>query len=330
MKILLIQTAFIGDVILATPIIEAIKAKLPDAQVDVLVRKGNQTLFDGHPHVQNILIWDKGGRKYANLCQVLSQVRRIRYDWVINCQRFAASGFLTAFSKAKQTAGFRKNPFSLLFTHRIAHKIGNGLHETQRNLSLLKPLLGYVPDNNRPQLYPAPTDVEKAKNMTAGYHRYVCIAPTSVWFTKQWPMHKWIALIERLPAECAVFLLGAKGDAGLCEAIRIALPDRPIHNAAGQLSFLASAALIQGAVMTYVNDSAPLHLASAVDAPVTAVFCATVPAFGFGPSGNKGTIVETTESLACRPCGLHGRKACPKGHFACAEGIMVEQMLSIA
>jgi heptosyltransferase II len=326
MKILLIQTAFIGDVILATPIIEALKAQYPDARLDVLVRKGNQTLFDGHPQVQNILIWDKSGRKYANLRQVLRQVRRIRYDWVINCQRFAASGFLTAFSKAKQTVGFRKNPFSLLFTHRIKHQIGNGQHETQRNLSLLQPLLGHVPDNNRPQLYPAPADVEKARTLTAGYPHYVCVAPTSVWFTKQWPMHKWIALIEKLPADCGVFLLGAKGDAAWCETIRTALPDRPVHNAAGQLSFLASAALIQGAAMTYVNDSAPLHLASAVDAPVTAVFCATVPAFGFGPSGSRGTIIETSEALDCRPCGLHGRKACPKGHFACAEGILVEQL----
>ena len=88
------------------------------------------------------------------------------------------------------------------------------------------------------------------------------------------------------------------------------------------------AALMEGAAMNYVNDSAPLHIASAMNAPVTAVFCSTVPAFGFGPLRENGRVVETTEKLDCRPCGLHGHRACPKGHFRCALGIGVEQVVA--
>ena len=84
---------------------------------------------------------------------------------------------------------------------------------------------------------------------------------------------------------------------------------------------------MRGAVMNYVNDSAPMHLCSAVGAPVTAVFCSTVPAFGFGPLSPVSFVVETREALACRPCGLHGHAACPLGHFRCAYGIEVEQLL---
>ncbi len=83
---------------------------------------------------------------------------------------------------------------------------------------------------------------------------------------------------------------------------------------------------MRGAVMNYVNDSAPLHLASAMDAPVRAVFLSTVPEFGFGPWGSRGEVIETTEKLDCRPCGVHGFKACPKGHFKCAE-IAVERLV---
>ena len=80
---------------------------------------------------------------------------------------------------------------------------------------------------------------------------------------------------------------------------------------------------MQGATMNYVNDSGPLHIASAMNAPVTAVFCSTVPAFGFGPLRANGRVVETTENLTCRPCGLHGYKACPQGHFRCALDVEV-------
>jgi heptosyltransferase-2 len=97
---------------------------------------------------------------------------------------------------------------------------------------------------------------------------------------------------------------------------------------AGKLSFLESAALMKHAVMNYVNDSAPLHLASATDAPVTAVFCSTIPAFGFGPLSSNSRVIETIEDLECRPCGLHGYKVCPRGHFKCAN-IAAERIVPV-
>lgn len=155
--------------------------------------------------------------------------------------------------------------------------------------------------------------------------KYVCLAPTSVWFTKQWPEGKWIELISMLPQEMMVFLIGAPGDAEACS--RIAQKAGRGEVLAGKLSLLATAHLMEGAVMNYVNDSAPLHIASAMNAPVTAVFCSTVPAFGFGPLRENGRVVETAEYLDCRPCGLHGYKSCPKGHFKCAVGIDTASLL---
>jgi heptosyltransferase-2 len=101
-----------------------------------------------------------------------------------------------------------------------------------------------------------------------------------------------------------------------------------VKNLAGSLSLLQSAALMKGAVMNYVNDSAPMHLASATDAPVTVIYCSTIPAFGFGPLSPVSKIIEAEESLDCRPCGLHGFKNCPKGHFRCAETISVKRVIS--
>ncbi len=317
-KILIIQTAFIGDVILATPILEALHATYPDARLDMVVRKGNQALFNRHPFLKTVFVWDKVGSKYKNLLLLLIAIRRQKYDLVINCQRFAASGFLTGFSGAKSTVGFDKNPFAFLFKYKVKHAISNGLHECERNLKLIEHLnIQGIP---KPKLYPPPLDFQSEKP-------YVCIAPASVWFTKQWPEHKWVELIHLLPKETAIYLIGGPGDVELCDRILEKINRTNIYNVCGKFGLLESAAFMKGAKMNYVNDSAPMHICSAVDAPVTVIFCSTVLSFGFGPLSTDSTIIQTEENLPCRPCGLHGFKACPKGHFKCAEGILSVKVL---
>lgn len=322
MKFLIVQTAFIGDVVLATPLVEKLHRFYPEAEIDFLVRKGNEALLAGHPFVRKTWIWNKGKKKYRSLLAITAQLRRERYDWVINCQRFMASGLLTVFSGARHSVGFRKNPVSWLFSRRLPHLFGttaHPIHEAERNLSLITHLTD--PSFEPPRLYPSPRDVEKVEKLAPHSNRYVCIAPTSVWYTKQFPAHKWVELIGQIPAHCTVFLLGGPGDVSACADIAAAARHPDIQNLAGQLSFLESAALMRGAQLNYVNDSAPLHLASAVDAPVVAVFCSTLPAFGFTPLSSWHAVVQTAVPLSCRPCGLHGRSTCPQGHFDCAETI---------
>jgi heptosyltransferase-2 len=156
---------------------------------------------------------------------------------------------------------------------------------------------------------------------------YVCLAPTSVWFTKQYPESKWLELLAALPADLPMYLLGGPPDAASCALLAEAAARPGLVNLAGKLSLPASAALMRGAVLNYVNDSAPLHLCSAVDAPVCAIFCSTVPAFGFGPLSMFARIVQHAPGLACRPCGLHGHARCPLGHFRCALEIETPLLL---
>jgi heptosyltransferase-2 len=319
-KFLVIQTAFIGDVVLATALIEKLHAHYPDARIDFLVRKGNETLLTGHPFLHEVLIWDKREHKLRNLRQLTKRIRRTKYDTLINVQRFAATGLLTAFSKAKQTIGFDKNPLSFLFSKKVRHIVGNR-HEIERNQALIAAITDDQPA--KPRLYPSTGDEEKVKPYKA--KPYITVSPASVWFTKQYPKEKWTSFLQQLPQEYTVYLLGAPNDHPLCEQIKSSRPEAV--NLCGTLSFLQSAALMKDAVMNYVNDSAPMHFASAVNAPVTAVYCSTIPAFGFGPLSDKSYIVEIAQPLDCRPCGLHGYKACPRGHFNCAYKIEDTQLL---
>lgn len=327
-KILVIQTAFIGDVVLATGLLEKLHASFPSDSIDVLVRKGNEALFNSHPFVHEVLVWDKKGSKYKNLWRVIRRIRATKYDRVINVQRFAATGIVTILSKAKHTTGFDKNPLSFLFTDVVRHEIseeGKPLHEIERNHALIASITDDRP--MRPRLYPTEANRNAVAKWKTG--AYVCIAPASVWFTKQFPADQWVTFIRSLPEEIGVYLLGGPGDHTLCENIQRESLRENVTNLAGQLNFLESAALQQDAVMNYVNDSAPMHFASAVNAPVAAVYCSTVPAFGFGPLSDNSHVIEVTEPLSCRPCGLHGKRACPLGHFHCARWIRNEQLLSV-
>ncbi len=318
MKILVIQTAFIGDVILATSLLEKLHHHYPEAEIDFLVRKGNESLMKNHPYVHETLVWDKKQGKYASLWQLLKTIRSRRYQYVINVQRFATTGFLTALSGAEVTVGFDKNPLSLFFTKKIVHRF-DGPHEIERNTDLIS----WFTDSQvfPPQLYPFELTIKPEPP-------YVCLAPSSVWFTKQYPEEKWIDLIRALPTQVRVYLLGGPGDQELVERIQQTAARANVASLAGKLSLLESAALMKGALMNYVNDSGPMHLCSAVNAPTTAIFCSTVPTFGFGPLSVRSHIVEIQEALSCRPCGIHGHKECPEGHFKCGREIKTEQLLN--
>jgi lipopolysaccharide heptosyltransferase II len=320
-NILIIQTAFIGDVILATPLLSRLKDQHPQAKISMLVRRGNESLVQFHPNLHEVLIWDKRKSKYANVMRLISKIRKKNFDTVINLQRFGASGLMTWLSGASNKIGFDKNPFAFCYTTKKPHNIGDGTHEIERNLSLIED----EPQLVRPEIHVPEIDRKKAEQFVVP--NYVCIAPASVWFTKQYPVDGWIKLCDNLAEETSIYLLGGPGDEVVCNKIISKSAHPKIQSLCGALTLLQSAALMAKARMNYVNDSAPLHLASAMNAPVRAVFCSTIPDFGFGPVSKNARIVQIQEDLPCRPCGLHGKKACPEGHFKCATMIKTEQFL---
>jgi heptosyltransferase-2 len=324
-KILIIQTAFIGDVVLATALVEKLHANLPGSAIDFLLRKGNELLLDNNPFINKIIVWDKKKNKIKNLFALASKIHSAKYDKVINLQRFFSTGLLTALSGAKETIGFTKNPLSRFFSRRVKHEIDfkNPKHEIERNNALI----AHFTDNAvaLPKLYPSIKDHDIIKQYLN--KSFITITPSSVWFTKKYPIEKWQDFLDQLDPLLQVYILGGKENFAEANDLVIRSINKNIEVLAGRLSFLQSAELMKYAKMNYVNDSAPLHFASAVNATVTAIFCSTVPGFGFTPLSDFSYIIETTVKLPCRPCGLHGYKACPLDHFKCAHTITTDQLL---
>ncbi len=315
-KILVIQTAFIGDVILVTSLLETLHNNHPYSTIDIVVRKGNESLFNKHPFLGQIYVWDKKNNKTKNLFTILKNIRKEGYDLTLGVQRFFNAGLLTAFSKGKMTIGFDKNPLSFLFKKKIKHQIGTGLHEIERNFNLISSFNKKL--HKGLKLYPTDQNLETTSQYKK--EKYIVIAPASVWFTKQYPKEKWIEFLNRIE-HIKTFIIGAPSDKALAKEIIENSSNPNIYNLCGELNLLESAALMKDAQMCYVNDSAPQHLASSVNAPTTTLFCSTVPSFGFGPLSDDSIVIEVEKPLDCKPCGLHGHKSCPKEHFKCGFDI---------
>ncbi len=325
-RFLIIQTASLGDVILSTPILEKIHHYFPDARIDFLLKYGYEGIFKEHPFVHRVIVWDKSEKKYKHLYELIKVIRDRNYDAIINVQRFASSGLITALSGAKHKAGFSKNPFSMFFSERIKHKIGadkENPHETERNLKLVESITGN--DKFPIKLYPSQHDYAKVSQYKT--KQYITIAPASLWFTKQFPDDKWVEFVNAIDKNIVIYLLGSPSEKDLCQRIIEHTSHTNNLNLAGKLSFLESAALMKDALMNYVNDSAPMHMASAVNANTTAIFCSTVPEFGFGPLSENAKIIQALNTPKCKPCGLHGFTKCPEKHFECAKNIKTSQLL---
>jgi len=342
-RILVIQTAFIGDVVLATALLQNLHAAYPSATIDILVRQGADELFTDHPYINEVHVWNKKKNKYQHLFQIIQSIRRIKYDVVINVQRYLATGIITVLSGAKKTIGFDKNPLSFLFSEVVKHQFGAAaeaagagggaaaqnsnsasLHETSRNHALLASLT--TAPVAKPALYPSAANFAAVQKWQGA--PYICMSPGSVWETKKMPAQNWIDLINAVPTNYTIYLMGAPNETALCAEILSGSLRGGVVNIAGQLNLLEAAALIKAAHLNYVNDSAPMHLASATNAPVAAIYCSTIPAFGYGPLSDTQFVVETLEHLPCKPCGLHGKKLCPLGHFNCGHTITTAQLLA--
>ena len=322
-KILIIQTAYLSDVILATSLAEKLFEHFPYAQIDFMLRKGTEALLENHPFIHKLYLWDKRKERYKSLIKIIADIRKERYLYVINLQPYLSSGIVTVFSGSTVKIGFENNPVSKYFNKTFKYDKNDKKHEIDRLHVLIKSITDADPA--MPHLYP---DMQQIKK-TARYKKmqYITISPASEWYGKQLPAEKWILLIKNLEKNYKIYLLGAPEDKTLCESIRLKAESPRTFNLAGKLSLLESAALMKDAVMNYTNDSVPLHLATAMNAPVTAVYCSTVPSSGFVPLSDDAYIVETGKELSCRPCGINGKKHCPEKHFECANTITVDGLL---
>ena len=326
-KILVIQTAFLGDVVLSTPLIRALRQQFPAAELDVICIPASRSILEQNPHLSRVLSFRKKEgfwRKNYSFWQLILEIRRNGYDIGISLQSSLTSAHLMKWGRIPMRIGFWQQKF---LTHPIRHP--KGWHMRDRYLALMQPFAP-GPFNNQTEVF-WDSEAEKTVQQVVGEFRQnsepvVGMAPGSVWATKCWPEEYWHQLVGELAeAGMRMILLGGPGEVDLCERLRMTGGQFAL-NLAGQFSITTSAAVIKQVDVMLTNDSAPLHLANAVETDVFAFFGPTVRRFGCYPFRENDRMLEV--ELECRPCGKHGSNICPQGHLNCMRLISPNSVLS--
>lgn len=323
MRSLVVQTSFIGDVVLTTPLLARLAQ---DGDVDVVTTPAGATLLTGHPAVRRVITYDKRGRDSGPLgfLGMASSVRGADRAYLAQGSTRSAALALTA--GIAERIGFDTSDGRWLYSERVEYR--DDWHHARRLLSLADVALAGAAERLtdsaiRPTLVPAPSDIAAVDALLAHRTRpLVALAPGSAWATKRWPEYP--ALAALLADDHDIAVIGSAADAPLAAAIATATRGRTL-DACGNLSLLGSAELIRRAQVLVSNDSSPQHLASAMGTPTVTIFGPTVPSFGFGPLA-PGSRTAGRTTLGCRPCDRHGPQRCPLGHWRCMFEITPQEV----
>ncbi len=326
-KILIVQTAFIGDVILITPLIRATRELYPEAAIDALVVPAAAKLLQHNPHLRQVLSYPKRQSPLKAMQTMIRELKSRQYDMAISPHSSGRTHLLLYLAKIPMRVGFDRGALPFLLTLKTPHP--RGIHKIQKNLSLLK-LLSHREFSMQSELFPSAEDRAKVDILLQALQglRLLAIAPGSVWATKCWPLEYYIELaVGLIQKGFGILLIGGTEDKTKCDAIEAKLEQSRVLNLAGKTNLLESAAAISAAEAMICNDSGALHLANAMQVRVFAFFGPTVQRIGYYPYREGDRVFEI--ELACRPCSSHGPQKCPKQHHNCMRQITAKSVLPI-
>ncbi len=324
-KILVIQTAFLGDAILTLPLIQKIKEINSNSFISVLCIPSTKEVFANSESVNEVIVYDKRGidSSIFSYLKLVYKIRSKSFSTVISPHRSVRSTVIAFLSAARKTVGFDTADFSFLYKKLIQYQ--KSKHEVERNLSLLE--LDF--EKNEWRVFPQIRIPEETKKRTdellkiANGKKIIAVAPGSVWKTKVYPAKYYFEIIKLILAEgYFVVLIGGKEDSELCDDIGKNFTSN-VESFTGRLSVMESLSLLKNCKAIVCNDSAPTHLAMAAGIPALTIYCSTVPAFGFYPYNEKSMFVSF-DDLPCKPCGIHGHQECPVKTFDCAHKLKPE------
>lgn len=324
-NILLVRFSAIGDILLLTPLVRALRRRHPDARITVVTRAAFAPLLAHNPHLTSVIGWDP----LTPLAELGRRLKLLAFTHKLDLHgslrsralRWHAGGRWTTYPKHRVARAM------LIHTRRDVYRdrrpVAERYFDAARELDV-------APDGGSLEVFLSRAELEGAQAFLASRglgvtRQLIAIAPGAAHFTKRWPQHHWTALVRRLvEAGNDVVALGGPDDLGVAEAVAAAGGDRAA-SAAGAFDLPGSAALLKRARALVSGDTGLMHLATAVETPVVALFGPTVEQFGFVPYHAKATVLQ--RELSCRPCSSHGGPACPLTHHRCMQDLQPVDVL---
>ena len=298
MKILIIHTAFIGDIVLSTPLIQKLKDLYPKSKIDYLTLPTNQSVLYNNPNLNEIILYDKKGKDKGikGFLKVLKILKQKKYDYAVIPHRFIKSILLAKLAKIPDIVGFDVATGSSLLDKKVHYDMKK--HEVERLLNLV----GYEGKKIPVRIYPAKENFVKIEKMlkNSGYtgkkeQKLILVATGSQRPEKMWPIEKYREIIERLKKNKNYFI-GITGSKSEKELPLNFEKDKNVIDFRGEISLVEFGALISKADVVVGNDSSPIHIASGFEKPfVIGIFGPGKRSLGFFPWTEKSNVIEDNE-----------------------------------
>ena len=298
MKILIIHTAFIGDIVLSTPLIQKLKDLYPKSEIDYLTLPTNQSVLYNNPNLNEIILYDKKGKDKGikGFLKVLKILKQKKYDYAVIPHRFIKSILLAKLAKISDIVGFDVATGSSLLDKKVHYDMKK--HEVERLLNLV----GYEGKRIPVRIYPAKENFVKIEKIlkNSGYtgkkeQKLILVAPGSQRPEKMWPIEKYREVIQKLKKNENYFI-GITGSKSEKELPLNFEKDKNVIDFRGEISLVEFGALISKADVVVGNDSSPIHIASGFEKPfVIGIFGPGKRSLGFFPWTEKSNVIEDNE-----------------------------------
>lgn len=334
MEILVIQTAFPGDLFLSIPLLKQTRLLFPDSKISLLCRQGLGSVFVNEKLVDQVFEIEKGSA--ASYQEALKKLKAIRFDFVISPHQSFRTAVLVRGLNKSMAVGFKRWWNFLFFDKTLSYP--RHLPDAFRQMSLLTLIHKQFSEKWKPEdlrghknVSPLKYDVKAIPEWASMETRpwtpqkkIIYVAPGSVWNTKKWKIEHFEELIQKILQQgYEVALTGSKADQEACDAL--ASQDPRIQNLCGKTNLKEILDRFQEAQALVANDSGAIHMAATVGLPTVAIFGPTVPEFGFRPWNNRAVVVQH-KKLDCRPCSAHGTAKCPIRTHECMKGLSVDEV----
>lgn len=323
-KILVVNLAFIGDVILATPVLRALKANYPQATIDLLTIPLAGEIAQRIPYVDQVRIYDKRGRhkKWSELWQLIKELREQQYDLAIAMNFALRSALMAWVTGAPIRVGYAAQHGQWFLTHPVPPDRSIRRHESENHLAILAPLR-ILDHGTTLALVPAAEDLEYVAQLPgmATTKKKIALCPVGSYPQKSWTMEGNRDLLVQTAESCEWFLVGGSKERPYLEELN-KLARNVAHVHGGDLNLRQTLALLSRCDALVTVDTGPLHMAQAVGTPVVAIFGPTDPVI-WGPRGERDIILQAESE--CAPCW--GRTPCSEGK-PCLQQLSVDRVIS--
>lgn len=311
MKILVIRFSSIGDIVLTTPVLRALKLQRPDIEVHYLTKKGFTPILNANPYIDKLITFDKHYK------EKLSDLKKEEYDHVIDLH----NNFRTL--KLKMALGRPSTSFPKLNVRkwmlvRFKKVKMPELHVVERYFKAVA-TLGVENDNGACEFYLTEQDkVDTMSSFVLHPKQYITVAVGAQYATKRMSAEKIIEVLQKISIPAV--LCGGPMDREFADEIIAALPGMKIENACGGYTLGQSASIVAQSAALLTNDTGLMHIATCFQVPIVSVWGNTVPELGmypYYPNNKELFTIQEVKDLSCRPCSKIGYQKCPKGHFNC-------------